>query len=92
MAEAMKTCSRCGQQPLSAFSSDPSKKDGLHTRCKACRRQTEAKGPRRDTRTPAQVAQDEAIEAAKNRLTELFPTAYVKLVRSEQLRRELVAS
>lgn len=90
MVEATKNCSRCGPQPLSAFYSDADKKDGLHTRCKACRRQTETRGPKGDSRTPAQIAHDEAIEVAKDKLTELFPTAYVKLVRSEQLKRELI--
>lgn len=34
----MKTCTKCGEtKPLSEFSADKSKQDGLHTQCKSCR-------------------------------------------------------
>ncbi|UDL14671.1 hypothetical protein SEA_KEALII_65 [Arthrobacter phage KeAlii] len=36
-AHSGKTCAKCGEaRPLSAFSPDPSKPDGLSSRCKPC--------------------------------------------------------
>lgn len=37
-----KVCTGCGKDlPLDRFTADKSKADGLHTRCKACRRQSQ---------------------------------------------------
>lgn len=80
--EPMKTCTRCGPQPRSQFTSDASKPDGLHTRCKSCRKITE-KRMRVDP-------EDEAIRVAKDRLAEIFPTQYARLVFSERQRRHLL--
>lgn len=83
MPEEMKTCTRCGPQPRSQFSSDASKPDGLHTRCKPCRRLTEKRAPRVNP-------EEEAIRVAKDRLAEIFPTQYARLVFSERQRRHLL--
>ena len=84
----VKNCSRCGPQPVSAFARDKSKADGLHTRCNPCRRWSESKTPK--PRTPEQLQDEAAIAAAKDRLAELFPTQFARLVLSERRRAELV--
>lgn len=56
MAKKMKVCTKCGQlKPLSGFSKDKAKKDGLKTQCKECMHEANAEW-RADRRERKDVA------------------------------------
>jgi NAD-dependent SIR2 family protein deacetylase len=71
-----KQCSGCHEKKLrSQFTKDASKPDGLHTRCKACKK------PR------VKVVVDNAREAAVERLIERHQGEFVRLYYSERVLR-----
>lgn len=75
METATKVCSACKEEkPVTAFSKDASKSDGLYTRCKECKKQgtkkSEAVRERAAQQEAALVLSDEerqTVEAAANR-------------------------
>lgn len=75
-----KQCTGCGQKKaVSAFTKDASKSDGLHTRCKECKK------PRKKKHD----ATDDAREAAIERLIERHQGEFVRLEYSERVLRGL---
>lgn len=75
---------------MSQFTRDASKRDGLHTRCKDCRHSTETKRDRPRTQkqrlTQEQRQTALIVQVAKDRLAEMFPTQFARLVLSERRR------
>lgn len=99
METQTKVCSACKQEkPVTDFSKDASKSDGLYTRCKECKKKgtkkSEAVRARKEAQEAALVMTDEerrTVEAAANRaaIKELIgnhQTEFVGLVQRHRRR------